>query len=350
MVPFRLILSLVAPLSAAAMVACASGDLVMPPGGPAQIEMLQGDEQIGSVGLPLEKAVRVRVLDQAGHGVPNRAVTWVVSAGGGRASPQTSRTDEEGIASATWILGPAAGPNTLNAVVSEVGLVTFSAMAAGEDEEPAPSASRSSVTAAPSTIEVGTGTTTITVVVRDENGEPIEGAIVVLHATGEGNSVIQPALTDPTGTTTGTLSSSVTGTKVITATVGGSLELHETAEVTAVAASGGVHHFVFRVQPHDVKVGEWFDMEVAMVDQAGSLVPLSGIEIYAGLFLKGYDVGFNVRMLGDRFRDTENGVAVFRLAISRKGRYRFRALSDELPSLGPHGPEPYLFSKWFDVK
>jgi len=457
MVPFRSILSLLAPLSAAALVACGGGDLVIPPGppgGPAQLEVVQGDEQIGSAGLPLDNPVMVRVLDEAGQGVPNRAVTWVVSAGGGRANPQTSLTNEEGVATAIWILGPVAGPNTLDAVVSEVGLVTFSAVAAGGDGAPVPSAARSSVTAAPSTIEAGTETATITVVVRDENGDPIEGAIVVLQASGEGNSVTQPSLTGATGTATGTLTSSVAGTKTVTATVGGTLELDQTAQVTVVSGpaptltmqlvegdnqtapagadvpvrpavrvvdelgapvsgvdvtfvvtggggtasdasqttngdgiarvgdwtlgtspgpntlearatavegspivfaadgttSGGVDHFVFRVQPKDVKVNEWFNMEVAMVDQDGNLVPLSGIEIYAGLFLEGSSVAYNVRLLGDRFRDTENGVAVFTLAITEKGRYRFRALSDELPALGPHGPEPYLFSEWFKVK
>jgi hypothetical protein len=55
--------------------------------------------------------------------------------------------------------------------------------------------------------------------------------------------------------------------------------------------------------------------------------------------------------LGNRFRDTSNGVAVFDdLAVTKKGRYRLRALSDQLPELGPHGPEPFLFSIPFDVK
>lgn len=459
MLRLRLLDCVVGSLCLISIGSCAGGDLVVPPGGPAQIEMVQGNEQTGSAGLPLQKQVMVRVLDDAGLPVPQRAVTWVVSAGGGRANPQTSLTDEQGIASATWILGPAEGPNTLDAVVSEVGLVTFSAVAAGGDgdgdPDPVPSATRSSVSATPSSIEAGTGIATVTVVVRDENGDPLEGAVVVLSASGDGNSFTQPSLTGPTGVATGTLTSSVPGTKVIRATVGGSLEVNETAEVTVTApaptptitmqlvegdnqsapagadvpirpavrvvnhlgepvsgrevtfvvtrgggtvyqarqttnsdgiarvgdwtlgsspgpntlearassvegspvrftaqatASGGVHHFVFRVQPRDAEVGEWFTMEVAMVDETGNIVPLSGIEIYAGLFLEGYSVGFNVRLLGDRFRDTENGIAVFRLAITEKGRYRFRALSDELPALGPHGPEPYLFSNWFDVE
>jgi hypothetical protein len=98
-----------------------------------------------------------------------------------------------------------------------------------------------------------------------------------------------------------------------------------------------------------VQVDEWFTVEVAMVDEAGNLVPRSGIEIYLGLFPEGSDTPFN-RILGDRFRETQNGIAVFRLAIPQRGRYRFRALSDELPHLGPNGPEPFLFSNYFDVR
>jgi hypothetical protein len=95
------------------------------------------------------------------------------------------------------------------------------------------------------------------------------------------------------------------------------------------------------------------------VDERGNIVPLSGIEIYIGLFPQGSDEPTNTRLLGDRFRDTQNGVAEFRFRITNGSfgvvtgtteRYRMRALSDELPQLGPHGPEPYLFSDVFTVR
>jgi hypothetical protein len=38
------------------------------------------------------------------------------------------------------------------------------------------------------------------------------------------------------------------------------------------------------------------------------------------------------------------------VSVDKKGRYRLRALTDDLPELGPHGPEPYLFSRVFEVK
>jgi hypothetical protein len=305
----------------------------------------------------------------------------------------------------------------------------------------------------PQVIQVGGNTATITVTVRDESGNPIPGAVVVLEASGQGNLLTQPPATDAAGVATGTISSTAVGPKIISARVGGSVNLNQTAQITVIpapagvrlelvegdaqqvpagadvpirpavrvvngdgqplpgvpitfavtagggtvyggsqttnsegiarvtdwtlgttpgqntlevraesidtdpvvfhaqgTAGGGVHHFVFRLQPHDVEVDEWFYIEVAMVDEEGKVVPLSGIEIYAGLLHEGYPDAFNHRLKGDRFEETEDGIAVFKLAITEPGRYRFRALSDELPSLGPHGPEPFLFSNWFDVR
>ena len=109
-------------------------------------------------------------------------------------------------------------------------------------------------------------------------------------------------------------------------------------------------HFVFRVPPHDVNRNEPFRVEVAIVDVNGNVVPLNGIEIYVGIFRQGNEVPSNTLLVGDRFRDTQNGVAVFNLSITDIGSFRMRALSDELPQLGPHGPEPWLYSGFFDVR
>jgi hypothetical protein len=68
------------------------------------------------------------------------------------------------------------------------------------------------------------------------------------------------------------------------------------------------------------------------------------------LFREGSDEPVNAALVGDRFRDTQNGIAVFNLSITDTGRYRIRALSDELPELGPHGPEPWLYSGPFEVR
>lgn len=136
----------------------------------------------------------------------------------------------------------------------------------------------------------------------------------------------------------------------------GSVQISQTARVTV---AGPVHHLEFLVQPDNVREDERFAVRVGLVDVEGNVVPLSGIEIYVDLFREGKRHPDNTRALGDRFEDTVNGVAVFDLRVvngnsgepagrSESG-YRLRALTDELPELGPNGPEPFLFSRPFDV-
>jgi hypothetical protein len=107
---------------------------------------------------------------------------------------------------------------------------------------------------------------------------------------------------------------------------------------------------VFRVPPQNVNRNQDFRVEVAIADAAGNVVPLNGIQIYVGVFREGNEVPSNAVVVGNRFKDTQNGIAVFNLRITDPDRYRMRALTDELPELGPHGPEPWLFSGLFEVR
>ena len=211
------------------------------PGTAASLVLISGDGQSGPPGTELPDPLVVRLVDQSGNGIPGQAVTWVVATGGGTVQPGTSQTDGDGMASARWTLGPSNGTNTLNAVVSGVGVVGFTATGrtggGGGGGGSGPSAGLSTVSADPSSIEAGTGLATITVTVRDGSGAPVSGAGVTLAATGSGNSLTQPtAATGPTGVATGTLSSTVPGTKVVTATVNGSIQVNQTAQVTVTVA------------------------------------------------------------------------------------------------------------------
>lgn len=98
-------------------------------GGADRLVRVSGDDQSARPGSRLENPLVVRLVDNAGNGVPNRAVSWVVATGGGEVEPGTSTTDGNGRASTEWTLGPGGGSNTLNAVVSGVGVVGFSATA-----------------------------------------------------------------------------------------------------------------------------------------------------------------------------------------------------------------------------
>jgi adhesin/invasin len=98
-------------------------------GGADRLVRVSGDDQSGRPGAALQNPLVVRLLDGAGNGVPNRPVSWVVATGGGTVEPVTSTTDGDGRTSTRWTLGPGEGSNTLNAVVSGVGVVGFSATA-----------------------------------------------------------------------------------------------------------------------------------------------------------------------------------------------------------------------------
>jgi adhesin/invasin len=98
------------------------------------------------------------------------------------------------------------------------------------------SAERSTVTAAPASISASNGASasTITVTVRDQFGNPVAGVEVTLSATGAGNTLVQPtAATSANGVTTGELSSTAVGSRVVSATAGG-IGIAQTATVTVV--------------------------------------------------------------------------------------------------------------------
>jgi uncharacterized protein YjiK len=99
---------------------------------------------------------------------------------------------------------------------------------------PAVSAALSTVTANPTSIAASSGSSTITVTVKDQSGAAMSGVTVVLSATGDGNSLTQPAgATNSSGVATGTLSSTVVGTKTVSATANGTaITQTATVEVT----------------------------------------------------------------------------------------------------------------------
>src|SRR3954454_11788799 len=100
-------------------------------GNASSVTIVSGDGQEAPAGSKLPQPLVVRVLDQDGNPIPNRAVSWVVGDGGGAANPPSSNTNGDGQASTEWTLGSAPGANTLNAVVSGVGTATFHATATG---------------------------------------------------------------------------------------------------------------------------------------------------------------------------------------------------------------------------
>jgi len=224
---------------------------------------VSGDNQSGSPSTQLALPLVVQVLDAASNPIPNRAVTWVIGTGGGSVAPENTTTDAQGNASTQWTLGPAVGPNTVNAVVSGVGTATFSATAtAGQ-----PSASNSTVAASPDQITVTSGSSTITVTVRDAANNPVSGVSVSVASSGSGNT-ISPA-SSPTasnGVATFTFSSTVAEVKTITATAGG-VTITDQATITVVKAASTTR--ITRDEPDRSTSGETVRVEFTVTGAGG---------------------------------------------------------------------------------
>lgn len=91
------------------------------------VQVVSGDGQSGTPGLPLKDTLIVKVFDQTGRslmsGVP---VQWTVQYGGGSLDRSVDTTDLEGMARAVFRLGPVPGVATAVAAVADLPGVTFS--------------------------------------------------------------------------------------------------------------------------------------------------------------------------------------------------------------------------------
>ena len=343
-----------------AALACGGSDLVLPTDGAiAQIEMVQGDEQVGAPGAPLEDPLIVRVTDSAGTPLPGQAVIWSVGEGGGAVDPATASSNSEGLAFAEWILGPSPGLNVVEAQVGGSDAVTFTARAHGGDGDddgtdsgpahlsPVEGTSQSAEAGAPVAVRPA-------VLVTDSAGEPVAGVAVTFVVTAGGGSVEGAAQTtgsDGIARVDRWTLGAEPGTNTLEAR-SGSLEgspVLFTAEATAPAPP--VDRLVYRFPPPQrPQADQPFAVKVALVDADGDVVALDGILIYLALFPEGAENPTNQFIEGSRFESTVDGLATFEIVVTRKGKYRLRALTDDLPELGPHGPEPWLYSYVFEAR
>jgi hypothetical protein len=133
------------------------------------------------------------------------------------------------------------------------------------------SAANSSLTAAPGTITAGGPGATITVTARDQSGNGIPGAVVVLAAiTGAGSfSAVPP--TNASGVTTATYTSTVAGGKLIGATING-VTIDNEQPITVVAAAPSIAQSTLEVSPTQIPVNGTAVATVTARDQFGNLV------------------------------------------------------------------------------
>lgn len=102
----------------------------------ADLSASSGDVQTGVVGKPLEQPLSVRVANHSGHGRAGVMILWTAD-GAGSITPDTSITDENGVARAMWTLGPVDGPQTATATSARTRKhVDFTAIAQSDGAPP----------------------------------------------------------------------------------------------------------------------------------------------------------------------------------------------------------------------
>ena len=353
----RVVRSLALSVLLVAIWSCGGEDLVLPEQPPGTLQVVEGNAQEGVTGAPLAKPLILQLTDQEGIGIANRTVVWAPSSGSGSINPSTGMTDAEGFASAEWTLGPLPGVQRVSAQVPDIGAVTFTARNTddGQSGEPV-AATVEAVEGNGQMVPAGTEVEVRPAVrVLDDEGGPVEGFAVTFVVVGGGGSLTGDTETtgvDGVARVGGWTLGAAPGTNTLEARAG-SLEgspVTFTAQGTAPEPSQVVDRLIYVTPPRDAAVNETFRVKVALVDAHGDIVPLSGIFIYLGLFKEGQNTPSNDLVSGEHFENTQDGVAAFDLSIERAGRYRLRALTDDLPELGPHGPEPFLFSEVFEIE
>lgn len=181
-------------------------------------------------------ASTIGVTVKDGDGAPMAGITVTLTAtGSGNSITQPAgTTDEDGNVTGTFS-STGAGIHTITAVAGGVTL----GQQARVTVNPGPvDANQSMVTALPTSIIQGSGTSTITVTVKDAFGNAVAGSLVVLHASGSGNTLTGGGTTDASGVVTGSLGSTVAETKTVSATAG-VVDLAQTATVTVTPEGSG---------------------------------------------------------------------------------------------------------------
>ncbi len=175
--------------------------------------------------------ISVTVKDASDAPISGATVVLSATGTGNTLTQPAGTTDAAGVAKGS-VTSTVAGAKTVSATANGTAITQQATVTV----TPGPvSTSQSTVVAAPTSIAPGTGSSTITVTAKDAHGNPISGATVVLAATGGGSTLTQPAgPTNAGGVATGTLTSSVEGTIIVSATIDGTA-ITQTATVEVVA-------------------------------------------------------------------------------------------------------------------
>ncbi len=200
-----------------------------------------GNRQTGRAGSPLAQNFSVRVNDDKGNPVPEHAVAFRVTRGGGKfangRSDSTVFTNATGVAALKLTLGGTVLPDSQIVTATStdgVGPLTNSPLrfvAFARAGLPSQATSRV-ITSTGTALADGTTEVGVTVEVQDSFGNPVSGETVIIEVTNQPNDITQPVQqTNAQGRATGKFTSTKSGTKTVTAYIPGGIRITNGATV-----------------------------------------------------------------------------------------------------------------------
>ena len=168
-------------------------------------------------------AIVVTARDINGNPVPGQAVEVATDGTNNTLVQPLAVTDAAGEATAT-LATTTAELKTITATINPLAtpiVVTQQATAGFVGDVNNLDLSASSAMASPASglLADGLALSTVSVILLDANGNTVPGADIQLVASGAGNTLMQPGLTDAAGSTSGTLASTTAETKTVTVVV-----------------------------------------------------------------------------------------------------------------------------------
>ena len=172
------------------------------PGAATSLAKLSGDAQTAVAGTKLPNPLVVVIKDANGNTVPNVAIGFAVTTGGGTLSGASTVTNASGQGQASLTLGTTAGNNTIT--VSSAGLT---AVVFTETGTPMSAPVISTVTGNAQSGVAGTAlATALTIIIKDMNGNPVANQAVTFTVTAGGGALSNvSAATNSSGQASATL-------------------------------------------------------------------------------------------------------------------------------------------------
>lgn len=199
-------------LALAAASGCLAGTTTDASSGPYYLVTLDSGADNQSVPAGSALGFRVRVT-HAGTPASGALVFWAVTAGNGQVVNPSVVSDSLGLARATWMLGDAVGPNTLNVTTVDDSIVVHAQGVPGHPTELVRLSADTTAVAAGSPVNISVKTV-------DVFGNAVPGATVQWTASGSGLAS-QQSTTDSTGTARVVFQPTAKGTYTVNAILPG---------------------------------------------------------------------------------------------------------------------------------